>query len=305
VVRVQGGTWCGTCLWHAGHTSELLAGWGERVGAIDLVLGGPDADPASLADAASFRARLDDPRGVTVAPVAPEALAPLLKEGAFTLPFVVVVDARTMTVLQGMSNPQLPELRRAIEGDLAAAEGRTPQVIPDEPLVDGLFDREQWDMVQAMALPAEMTEPAGTLSPAARLGKRLFFDAGLSASGEVACASCHDPRRGLSDGRPQARGLQAGRRRTPRITLASFSRHQMWDGRVDALDRQALLPLTDPREMGATAATVARRVTQAHARAYQAAFPGATAHDEVLGNVGKALAAYESAMRVRDDALDA
>jgi cytochrome c peroxidase len=46
-------------------------------------------------------------------------------------------------------------------------------------------------------------------------------------------------------------------------------------------------------------------VAQAHASAYRAAFPGESAQDEVLRNVGKALAAYERAMRVRQDALDA
>ena len=31
------------------------------------------------------------------------------------------------------------------------------------------------------------------LSPAARLGRLIFFDPTLSASGRVACSSCHDP----------------------------------------------------------------------------------------------------------------
>src|SRR5947208_15624458 len=34
--------------------------------------------------------------------------------------------------------------------------------------------------------------PAGA-RPAARVGKALFFDRSLSASGRVACATCHDP----------------------------------------------------------------------------------------------------------------
>jgi cytochrome c peroxidase len=328
LVRVQGGTWCGTCLWHAAHTAETLAGWSDRVQALDLVLGGSDAEPASLADAASFRDRLDDGRGVTVAPVAREALGSLLREGAFVLPLVVVVERRTMGVLQVLSNPHLPDLRRAIEGDLAALEGRAPEAIPDEPLVDGLFHRDEWDLVQAMALPAAMTQPPPSLSPLARLGKRLFYDAGLSPSGKVACATCHAARHGLSDGRPQGHGLAAGRRHTPRIALAAFARHQMWDGRVDSLDEQALLPLGDPREMDASPATVALRIAQAHAVPYGDAFPGATLLDvatlasavrsgRVLGaeearlvdgvfrNVGRALAAYEGAMRVREDPLDA
>ena len=35
--------------------------------------------------------------------------------------------------------------------------------------------------------------PAEPLSTMARLGERMFFDASLSASGRMSCASCHDP----------------------------------------------------------------------------------------------------------------
>ncbi len=35
--------------------------------------------------------------------------------------------------------------------------------------------------------------PAADLSPAAQVGKKMFFDTSLSASGKMACATCHDP----------------------------------------------------------------------------------------------------------------
>src|SRR4051794_10644357 len=35
--------------------------------------------------------------------------------------------------------------------------------------------------------------PPRALSAAAQAGKRLFFEKGLSASGSMACATCHDP----------------------------------------------------------------------------------------------------------------
>src|ERR1700761_2919645 len=35
---------------------------------------------------------------------------------------------------------------------------------------------------------------AASLSPAATLGKQIFFDPSLSASGKLACGTCHDPR---------------------------------------------------------------------------------------------------------------
>jgi cytochrome c peroxidase len=35
--------------------------------------------------------------------------------------------------------------------------------------------------------------PAADLSPAAQVGRKMFFDRSLSGSGKVACATCHDP----------------------------------------------------------------------------------------------------------------
>ena len=36
------------------------------------------------------------------------------------------------------------------------------------------------------------------------LGRRLFFDPALSASGQMACASCHDPAHGFSPANDRA-----------------------------------------------------------------------------------------------------
>ena len=38
------------------------------------------------------------------------------------------------------------------------------------------------------------------------LGRRLFFEPRLSVTGRYSCASCHDPARAFSDGRPVAIG---------------------------------------------------------------------------------------------------
>ena len=45
------------------------------------------------------------------------------------------------------------------------------------------------------------------------IGRALFFDASLSASGKMACATCHDPMRafGPPNGLPVQRGGRDGR----------------------------------------------------------------------------------------------
>ncbi len=115
------------------------------------------------------------------------------------------------------------------------------------------------------------------LSPLADLGKALFFDQTLSASGRLACASCHDPANAY--GPPSGAGPvmlggaqmdRAGLRTVPSLrylqNVPRFTRHMylsrtddpedvgpggglMWDGRADTLDAQPLIPLLDRREM--------------------------------------------------------
>src|SRR5690242_19455527 len=61
------------------------------------------------------------------------------------------------------------------------------------------------------------------------LGRVLFFDPGLSASGRMACATCHDPDHGFSPANDQAvqPGGPAldrfGTRAVPGLTYAQFS----------------------------------------------------------------------------------
>lgn len=87
---------------------------------------------------------------------------------------------------------------------------------------------------------------------AARLGQQLFYDPALSASGEVSCASCHDPELGFSDGRSLAVGEGTGTRRSPTLLNVAYQRWFFWDGRADSLWSQALGPLESEHEMGSS-----------------------------------------------------
>ena len=88
------------------------------------------------------------------------------------------------------------------------------------------------------------------------LGRRLFFDRRLSRDGTIACASCHDPERAFSDGRPLAVGVfgRAGRRNAPALINRGYGRAFFWDGRIATLEEQVLKPIQDPNEMDLTLA---------------------------------------------------
>ncbi len=86
------------------------------------------------------------------------------------------------------------------------------------------------------------------------LGRYLFFDPVLSGDGTLSCASCHDPARGLSDGRARSIGIHgsdAGRA-APTLWNVAFLKRFFWDARADSLEAQAAGPLYSPKEMGNT-----------------------------------------------------
>lgn len=104
-----------------------------------------------------------------------------------------------------------------------------------------------------VALTKSVIPPASALTPdAVTLGEMLFFDSRLSGNGTVSCATCHDPARAFTDGRPTSIGIKGrvGQRNAPTILNALYNKTQFWDGRVNTLEQQAALPITNPFEMG-------------------------------------------------------
>jgi cytochrome c peroxidase len=112
------------------------------------------------------------------------------------------------------------------------------------------------------------------LSPAARAGRRIFFDASLSASGQMSCATCHDPAHGYGPANDRAvqpggpRMTDAGTRAVPSLRYVEYTPPYAdlldnpdgistpgpgggltWDGRAATLADQARIPLLAPNEM--------------------------------------------------------
>jgi cytochrome c peroxidase len=131
-----------------------------------------------------------------------------------------------------------------------------------------------------VATPAPFYSDSFARNPAAAelsaAGRLLFFDRHLSASGKVACASCHDPRHAF--GPPNALAVQRaggdgrrfGARAVPSLmyaqTVPPFTEHfvdddgddsidqgpaggRTWDGRAQSAHEQARLPLFSDLEM--------------------------------------------------------
>src|SRR4029077_9046515 len=132
----------------------------------------------------------------------------------------------------------------------ALASGQAPPL----PLVGPSAEPRSLNQV---GLPAVLTKwvispPSSRMPARAALGQKLFFDARLSANGTVACATWHNPARAFTDGRPTSVGIhgRVGQRNAPTILNALYNKTQFWDGRVNTLEQQAALPITNPIEMG-------------------------------------------------------
>lgn len=71
-----------------------------------------------------------------------------------------------------------------------------------------------------------------TGSKKVELGRHLYFDSRLSKDNSVSCASCHDPKKGWSDGEQFSTGVGGakGGMNSPTIINRVFSTLQFWDG---------------------------------------------------------------------------
>ncbi len=137
------------------------------------------------------------------------------------------------------------------------------------------------------------------------LGRKLFFDARLSADGKVSCSSCHDPKLAFGDAKPVAEGIggKLGSRNSPSLFNAMFYPNQFWDGRAEGLEDQAIQPLTNPIEMGNASydQVVARLRTLPEYRSeFQSVFGG----EVNIARVGQAIAAYERTLVSGDSPFD-
>ena len=148
-------------------------------------------------------------------------------------------------------------------------------------------------LIFALLLAAAGCVRAAEEEPLAQLGRMLFFDPALSASGKLACATCHDP--GYAYGPPPGRTLalggsgmdQLGSRAVPSLRylqrIPRFAEKTKlangdtgpaggftWDGRAQSLRDQAQIPLLAANEMANR--SMAEVVARVRSRPYAAQF---------------------------------
>ncbi len=131
------------------------------------------------------------------------------------------------------------------------------------------------------------------------LGKALFFDPRMSASGVFSCNSCHNLATGGDDNLETSigHGWQKGPRNAPTALNSVFNEAQFWDGRAADLAEQAKGPVQAGVEMANTPDNVVATLTSMpqYVEWFGAAFEGEP--DPVtFDNFAKAIEAFEATL---------
>ncbi len=108
--------------------------------------------------------------------------------------------------------------------------------------------------------PSDPTNRVADDGEAAAFGRTLFFDPRLSGTGEVSCATCHQPQLGFADGREVAIGVGEHTRHSMSLWNVAYNRWFFWDGRSDTLWGQAVQPIERDVEMDSTRVAAVRLV---------------------------------------------
>jgi len=158
---------------------------------------------------------------------------------------------------------------------------------------------EALDMFQ----PVPSTVPSFTNNPVTpekvELGKALFFDPRMSASGVFSCNSCHNLATGGDDNMSTSigHGWQKGPRNAPTVLNSVFNEAQFWDGRAADLAEQAKGPVQASVEMANTPENVVSTLNSMpqYVDWFRGAFRG---EDEpvTFDNFAKAIEAYEATL---------
>ncbi len=186
---------------------------------------------------------------------------------------------------------------------------------------------------QIEALPLTAALPGDTPAKIA-LGRLLFFDPILSATRNVACATCHHPQHGWADGRTTPLGVHASgigperklvqgaefvplTRNTPTILNTAFNGMEsgkpfdpakspmFWDNRARSLEAQALIPIRQSAEMRGEVCSEADAIHSMVQRLKNIPEYVTLFQSEITAEkVTQALAAYERTLIVTDTPFD-
>jgi cytochrome c peroxidase len=137
------------------------------------------------------------------------------------------------------------------------------------------------------------------------LGKVLFFDPRLSGSGNISCATCHQPALSWSDGKERSVGHegQLNKRNAPSLQNVWFYKKLFWDGRSHSLEDQAFAPINSESEMHGDMRELPFKLRQikGYAGLFKTAFGDAVINPD---RIAEALAVFQRTIISRRSTFD-
>lgn len=137
------------------------------------------------------------------------------------------------------------------------------------------------------------------------LGRLLFYEGRLSKDNTFSCANCHQQQLAFTDGKATSEGVDGFPTRRSAMSLANllWVRNLFWDGRARSLEEQAIVPLTDPHEMGQSLDVSAEKLRQT--ALYPELFAEAFGSPGITGDrIVKAIAQFERTLISADAPYD-
>lgn len=133
------------------------------------------------------------------------------------------------------------------------------------------------------------------------LGRYLFFDPVLSGNGKMACASCHNPTKGFSDGLGKSLGNNNVelKRSAPSLWNVAYQKNLFWDARAKSLKEQMLGPLYSKDEMNNTPQNLLKTINsiESYRKIFSVAFSKKSEKEYIkLDEIYLSIAAFESSL---------
>ena len=190
----------------------------------------------------------------------------------------------------------------------SCSEDETPIVSGD--LIDIEYNPQTYEIPRPSGFPI-MAQPSDNIATVdgVHLGHLLFFDEILSVDSSLACSGCHLPERGFTDGLAVSTGVTgvAGTRSSMSLlNIGYVSNGLFWDGRINNLEAQALMPVEDPIEMAADWDDIVERIRNhdSYPTLFRRAF-GVEDRSEINKfHVAKAIAQYERSLVTANSRYD-
>lgn len=125
------------------------------------------------------------------------------------------------------------------------------------------------------------------------LGRMLYFDPRLAGDSSLACAKCHDPAKGFSNGLQLSDAYPGTKhwRHVPTVINAAYLKNQFWDGRAGNLEEQAVGPIAAPIEMNQNYGHLVEKLMGIPW--YKEQFKKVFNSDVTMDNLAKAIASFE------------